>query len=124
MLSNSVLTEITPAGALDDTGDPTTGTPAWEGRAQGYLKRMDRQEVSGGQQVTVHETVFFLLTSMGAPAIESAGPDWQASTVVIEDQRTTPPVTRRWTVDGMENRMAGTIVDSIRLQLTDPRDPG
>jgi len=50
-------------------------------------------------------------------AVEKAGADWEAHTVVIEDQRSTPPVRLRFVVRGMENRQAGTPVDSIRLEL-------
>lgn len=121
LLTNAVLTKIETPGPLTDEGDPGTPVAAWTGRAAGYLKRVARQEVSGGEQITVKEDVFILLRSTGAPIVETAGPDWEATTVVIEDRRTPTPVTRRFTVDGMENRAAGTPVDSIRLQLANER---
>lgn len=115
--TNALLVEIAQPGPLDRNGDPGAPVAVWSGSAAGYLKRVRRSTVSGGQQVTVHLDVFTLLGSQGAPVLEQAGPDWEASTVVIEDQRGSTPVRRRFTVTEMENRAAGTIADSVRLEL-------
>jgi hypothetical protein len=116
-LANAVLTQIAAPGDLARNGDPGTPVEVWAGRAAGYLKRTRKSVLSGGAQVRVVTDVFTILASSGAPVIEIAGADWEASTVVIEDQRTAVPVVRRFGVAAMENRAAGTIVDSVRLEL-------
>jgi hypothetical protein len=116
-LSTAVLLEIAGPGALDDSGDPGAPVPVWTGRAAGYLKRERRSVVRDGNQVDVRQDIFLILRAAGAPVLESAGPDWTASTLVIEDRRTPTAVTRRFTVTAMENRAAGTAVDSIRVEL-------
>lgn len=115
--TNAILREIANPGPVDRNGDPGTPVAVWSGLARGYLKRVRRTVVSGGQNVNVHRDIFTILALAGAPALEQAGPDWEASTVVIEDRRGSSPVTRRFTVTAMENRAAGTLVDSIRLEL-------
>lgn len=124
--TNAVLTKITGAGAPDRYGDPGAGQVLWSGRAAGYLKRVRRSVLSmrlsvegsgGGVQTDVRVDIFTILASASAPVVEVAGPDWEATTVEIEDQRTSPPVVRTFTVTAMENRAAGTIADSVRLEL-------
>lgn len=117
VLANAVLTQIATPGPTGNSGDPGAPVPVWAGRAPGYLKRTRKTVLSGGVSVKVATDVFTILGSAGAPIIEVAGPDWEASSVVIEDQRTATPVSRRFTVNAMENRAAGTIVDSLRLEL-------
>lgn len=119
MLDNAVLTEIRGPGTLDAYGDPADDGPVlWSGRAAGYLKRTRKSVLSGGAQVDVKTDVFWLLDSAGAPVLQTAGPDWEAATVVIEDRRVaSSPVTRRYTVNAMEHRQAGTPVDNLRLEL-------
>jgi hypothetical protein len=123
---NATLLEVRGPGALDAHGDPDpTGTVLWSGRARGYLKRARKQ----GQKTSLRSATtteradpgltdtFTILRTALARAVEQAGPGWEATTVLIEDQRATPPVTRRFTVQGMENRAVGSIVDSVRLEL-------
>lgn len=118
VLANAVLTQITSAGSPDAYGDPTAGTVLWTGRAPGYLKRQRGTRLgANGQQVDARADTFTILNTAGAAILEAAGADWEATTVTIEDQRTSPPVTRTFTVRAMENRAAGTIVDSVRLEL-------
>lgn len=121
--ANAVLVEIAAPGPLDDSGDPTVPVAVWTGRAAGYLKRERRSVVRGGNQVDIRQDVFIILRTTGAPAVVSAGPNWTAHTLVIEDRRTTIPVTRRFTVTAMENRAAGTSVDSIYLELDTETSP-
>lgn len=117
MSTNAVLTKITGPGAPDAYGQPATGADLWVGRAAGYLKRIRRSAISGGQQIPVRVDTFTILTTVGAPALEAAGADWEATTVVIEDRRTMPPTARRFRVKAMEHRAAGLLVDSVRLEL-------
>lgn len=115
--TNAVLVEIAGPGPIQANGDPGVPVTVWTGRVAGYLKRTRRQVVSGGQSVNVHRDTFTLLRSQGAPVVEETGGDWEASTVIVEDNRTPEVKRRRFTVRGMENRAAGTAVDSIRLEL-------
>jgi hypothetical protein len=116
---NATLTAIAAPGPLGPSGDPGTPVTVWQGRAKGYLKRIRRQVVSGGQSVDLKRDIFTLLNSEGAPVIEQAGADWEGSTVVIADERTPTLQERRYVVRGMENRAAGTPADSIRLELAE-----
>lgn len=120
---NAVLTQIAAPGPLDTNGDPGTPVPVWTGRAPGYLKRVRRSVLANGVQVRINVDIFTILSSVGAPPLEVAGADWEAHTVVIDDMRTGTVVTRRFTVNGMENRVGGTIVDSLRLELVGDSAP-
>jgi hypothetical protein len=116
-LTNAALVEIARPGPLATNGDPGTPVVVWTGVAKGYLKRTRRMVVSGGENVPVKRDVFTLLNRAGAPVVEKAGGDWEAHTVVLEDLKFSPAVKLRFVVRGMENRAAGTPVDSIRLEL-------
>jgi hypothetical protein len=122
-VTNAVLTAISGPGAPDAYGDPGTPGSLWSGRARGYLKRVRKTVVSGGEQVEVRRDIFTILASAGAPVLEVAGPDWEATTVTIEDHRGTSPVTRSFAVVMMENRAAGTSLDSVRLELDTEKVP-
>lgn len=123
MLTNAVLTQIASPGPLDRHGDPGAPVVTWTGRAPGYLKRTRRSVLSGGAQVRVVVDTFTVLATAGAPASQVAGADWEASTVVIEDRRSSTPISRRFRVAAMENRAAGTRVDSVRLELEGETTP-
>lgn len=116
-MTNATLEEIAKPGPLQGNGDPGEPVSVWKGHARGYLKRIRRMAISGGVNVQVKRDVFVILNSAGAPAIEHAGTDWEAHTVVIADQRTGQVKRRRYAVRGMENRAIGSPVDSIRLEL-------
>jgi hypothetical protein len=123
-LANSVLTEIRGPGAVGPSGDTdSTGPVLWTGRVDGYLQRTRKTVVADGQQARVALDVFHMLTSNGSPVLEQAGPDWDATTIVIEDRRTIPVLARRFTVDMMQLSAAGTPVDSIRLELSGETTP-
>jgi hypothetical protein len=115
--SNATLVEIAEPGPLAANGDPGDPVAVWAGRASGYLKRVRKQVLSGGAQVRLATDTFTILDTELAPVIEEAGADWEASSVVIEDMRTGTVVARRFMVNAMEHRAAGTIVDSVRLEL-------
>jgi hypothetical protein len=116
-LTNATLVEIASPGPLQGNGDPGTPQTVWTGAVVGYLKRARRTSVSGSVNVPSRRDSFVLLRSQGAPAVEQAGGEWEAYTVVIVDRRTPTAVKRRYMVRGMENRAASTKVDSIRLEL-------
>lgn len=117
--TNAALVEIRGAGEIDRSGDTTPDGPVlWAGTAAGYLKRKRRTVISGGQQVRDDIDVFTILDTAGAPVLEAAGPDWEAATIVVDDQRTGTTIRKRFTVDAMEHRAAGTIADSVRCELS------
>lgn len=127
--ANATLTEIRGPGTIDLHGRRTAdGAVLWTGRAAAYLKRVRRMVLTTGMregmqtgvQAMAKTDVLWLLGSTGAPVVEQAGPDWEGSTVTVEDNRTGTPVTRVFQVLGMENRAAGTIVDNVRLELGTP----
>lgn len=127
-MSNAVLTGISTPAALDSHGRPTSSSSVWTGKAPGYLKRVHRavpmrrgsqSGVPTGAEI-VKTDVFWILGGAGAPSAEVAGADWEGSTVTIIDQRTSPPVTRTFRVVGMENRVIGSPVDNVRLELATP----
>ncbi len=120
-LSNAKLTTVETPGPLADNGDPGTPVPVWTGEAQGFLAREDRDVLSAGVQVRVRTDTFLLFDREGVEvglAIGSvqAGADWEATTVVISDERLTPPILRRWTISGMEHDVDGTL-DCVKLIL-------
>jgi hypothetical protein len=117
VLANALLLAITGPGAPDRNGDATTGEDLWTGRAGGYLKRARRSTVSGGQQLLVKTDTLTILDQAVAAAITASGATWEASTVLIEDRRSAVSVLRRFTVTAAEHRAAGTICDSVRLEL-------
>ena len=129
ILANAALTAITAPGTPDIYGNVTPGAPVWIGRAPCYLKRAtdtdptSRSTVPGGdsppQSLTLTDEAFILATT-GAPVVEVAGPDWSGTTVTILDMRARPYTARTYLVAEMENRAAGTIVDSVRLGLIAP----
>lgn len=113
--SNAVLVKIQGPGAPDRSGDPNQGPVVWEGEARGFLARERHDEVSGGVQVPVRRDVFTLLDEV-APALMAAGPDWEASTVTVRDERGEPPVDVVFMVTGMEHTAHG-LLDSVLLTL-------
>jgi hypothetical protein len=122
MLENAALLAINLPGTPDSYGDvATAGASAWQGRASGYLKRIRRRVVSGGEVTVVNLDVFWTRDAAGSAIAEAAGDQADATTVLIEDRRTAIPVTRRFRVVGMEHRAAGTAVDNLRLELDDER---
>lgn len=117
-LANSILTQIAAPGPADREGAPGAQVEVWSGRAAAYLKRVRRSKVSGGQQVAVKTDVLTILDSAGAAAaLAAAGAGWEASIVTVEDRRQLVPVVRVFNVAAAEHRQAGTIADSVRLEL-------
>lgn len=121
LLANATLTKIETPGPLANNGDSGTPVTAWTGEARGFLERKDRDVIAAGVQVKVKTDTFILFDREGVEqtvAIGSvlAGSDWEASTVVIEDERLSPSVTRRWSIAGMEHEADGTM-DHVLLTL-------
>lgn len=115
--ANATLTKIETPGTLTANGDPGTPVTAWTGAARGFLERTTSSELSEGIEVIVQTDTFLLLDSTGA-GIDTlaAGPDWTASTVVIDDERLAGTVTRRFTVVGHDHEAHG-LLDAVKLIL-------
>lgn len=113
--ANATLTLIQGPGAPDRNGDPGVGPTLWEGEARGFLARERHEEVSGGQQVPVRRDTFTVFDTV-APVLEVAGPDWEATTVTILDERGLELVELVFSVTGME-RHANGLLDSVLLTL-------
>lgn len=114
---NSVLIEIRGAAQVDGYGQPTVpGAVLWAGSAPGYLKRARKQRTGELEGPGKTDTFTILRTALGS-VLEQAGASWDATTVVILDQRTSPSQQRRFTVQGMEDRAVGSVVDSVKLDL-------
>ena len=119
MTHNAILLAVTAPGgtAVDDYGDPVTdGAAVWGGRLPGTLQTEQRQVVSGGQTTNVDTDVLTVLGGRRLPEIVP-GEGARASTVVVDDRRTLQPFAREYRVIGVERDVAGSSVDSVRLQL-------
>jgi hypothetical protein len=117
VFTNALLLEVRAPGAIDRTGAVGVGTVLWTGRAGGYLKRQRAQTKRSGEEDKGRMDTFTILRSQ-APVLEQAGPNWKATTILVEDHRGQTPVQRHFTVQGMEDRAVGSIVDSVRLELS------
>ena len=120
-LANATLTKVETAGTLARNGDPGAPVVVWTGQARGFLERADRDVLSGGAQVKVKTDTFILFDEESRDETVPigsilAGADWEATTVVISDERTPTPVVRRFTINGMEHQADGTL-DHILLTL-------
>lgn len=115
-VSNAVLTQVLTPGDLDAYGDATTGTVAWTGRAQAYLRRprkgrsSDRENDQRVDELVLRAdgTLLLALTS---------GDHAEASRVTVEDHRAAAMVERTYELVGLDARVGSTAADSIRLTL-------
>lgn len=115
--ANSTLTAVHAHGAVDSyDGTGTEGTLVWEGTAPGCLTRVRQTRQTDGVE-RKGATDRFVILSRDAPAGMTPGPDWEASTVTIRDERGPTPVERTFRVLGLDHRAAGLSVDSTRLEL-------
>ncbi|HET6502109.1 MAG TPA: hypothetical protein VFG87_15240 [Amycolatopsis sp.] len=109
-LANATLTQIEAPGPLAGNGDPGTPVAVWTGAAPAFLERQNRDVLSGGAQVKVKMDTLILFDQAGADvAAIVAGADWEATTVVVSDNRLPTPVIRRFTVNGLEHQADGTL---------------
>lgn len=131
--ANAHLVAVAQAGPRARNGDPGAPVTVWTGQVRAYLTSRERIRalaatrqtallLEDAERVEVLVVGLRALRAAGAPT-PAAGADWKAHTVVIADARTQPAVQRRWTVDGAQVRAAGTPVDDVVLQLSDPRSP-
>lgn len=113
---NARLLKVTGPGVPDRNGDPGEGTVLWTGEAPCWLERQRHDEISGGRQVPVRQDSLVVL-DVDVPPVMVAGPDWEATTVKVRDERVAgSPVTSTFTVKAAEHAAFG-LVDSVRLEL-------
>lgn len=117
-LSNAALVEVAAPGPPAPNGD-TDPVAVWTGEAACFLDRDTVARVVDGAETLV-ETDVVRIYDGAAPVDYLAGADWDATTVVIEDRRSSP-VRSRWAVRGAARTADGTL-DSIRLELDDPKE--
>jgi hypothetical protein len=116
---NAVLIEVRAPGEPDRSGEITAlGDVLWVGRAPGYLKRPRTTVVSGGQEINVKRDTLILRALLGVPTRVTPGAQWDGSSIVVDDFRDGHAVRSRFAVKSADLRATGSIVDSLRLELT------
>lgn len=122
--ANATVTSVVAPGTLDAYGDPTTGTTAWSGRLDGYLRRPRKGGHpiggTGADRENDQRVDELVVPAQGADAFQRAlvsGAAAEASRVTVEDRRTGTVVERTYELVGLDARVGGTVADSIRLLL-------
>lgn len=125
--ANATLEQIATPGPRAPNGDPGAPVPAWSGSVPAYLTTRERvtrtaRELEEIERQEVLVVALRALRAAGAP-VPAPGADWEADSVLVGDRRVTPPIQKRYTVDALTLRAAGTPVDDLLLALSDPRAP-
>ena len=129
--TNATVTLVLSPGGLDEYGDATTGAVAWQGRLDGYLRRprlsghvgiktgagsssTDRESAPRIDELIVHGSVPGALVFFDTLRCGEAG---EAARVTVEDRLTGTLVERTNELVGVDGRIAGTSVYSVRVTL-------
>lgn len=121
--ANAALVKIERPDGLAPNGDPTYAD-LWAGEAPALLERREAVAVvqaADGDSTTLQlagvadDDTLTVLDGV-APVIERAGPDWTASRITVDDQRTNPSKLRTFQVTKADRDMHG-LLDSITLTL-------
>lgn len=122
--ANCTVTGVVAPGTLDKYGDPTTGTTAWTGRLDGYLRRPRKgghpPAGTGADRENDQRLDELVIPALGADAFQrslTSGASAEASRVTVEDRRTGTVVERTYELVGLDARVGGTVADSIRLLM-------
>lgn len=122
--ANCTVTSIVAPGTLDAYGDATTGTVAWTGRLDAYMRRPRKGGHpiggTGADRENDQRVDELVIPALGADAFQVAltsGASDAASRVTVEDRRTGTVVERTYELVGLDARVAGTVADSVRLTL-------
>lgn len=112
--SNATLTAIETPGPLAGNGDPGEPVAVWTGEARGFLERQDRDALSDGVQARIQMDTFTLFDVEALAhdiALETLRPgaDWQATSIVVRDERLSPATLWRFTIRGAEHQADGTL---------------
>lgn len=120
-LANATMVEIAEPGPLEPNGDAGAPSPVWAGEARCHLSRDQIAVVRDGAETQEDIDVVRIFDGSGAPVDFVRGPDWSATSVVIDDERRAEPIRQRWTVVGVDRDADGTL-DSVRLILDNPKE--
>lgn len=122
--ANCTVTGVVAPGTLDAYGDPTTGTTAWAGKLDGYLRRPRKGGHpiggTGADRENDQRVDELVIPALGADTFQqslSSGASDAASRVTVEDRRTGTVVERTYELVGLDARVGGTVADSLRLTL-------
>lgn len=119
---NCVVLQLTEAPIVDDYGDATdvSDSVIWEGRAPSHLRRK-RIRVYDQRGFTLEDRDMVIVRDIhGLPCEDiKAGDQRIATTILIDDLRAGNTVRNRYTVESVEHRAGGGIVDSVKLVLCD-----
>ncbi len=117
---NAVLLDVRGAGTPNDYGDTSSpAAPSWSGSVPCFLRRRRRLQHEGGLATLIEQDELIVRLIAGAPPVKP-GDRGAASSVLVEDRRVLPAVTRRFRVAGATVRSGGgTIADSVLMELAD-----
>jgi hypothetical protein len=117
--SNATITTVTGPATIDRYGDPATSSTLWSGTVRGYLKRPRMIRTGTDREEDLKTDTFTIQGEPASPILQSlaSGPDAESVTVTIIDQRKPTSVTNTYKVKGLEILAAGSVADSVRLEL-------
>lgn len=123
---NCTVVDVRRPGALDrygDVSDPSDASPIWEGRVPAHIRREEIHGTESNRSTRLERDVLYIRGAYGVPVSEiTPGDQKSGSTVLVDDLRGSTTVRRRFRVVKVSNRAAGTIADSVRLELDDERE--
>lgn len=117
--TNATITTITGPGTIDRYGDIATTTPLWSGSIAGYLRRPRISRTGTDREEDLKLDTFVLQGEAASPILKSlsSGPEAEAVQVTIIDRRKPTAVTNTYRIKGLDIISAGTVADSVRLEL-------
>lgn len=117
--TNATLTAVKGASTIDRYGDPGTPTTLWSGTVRGYLKRPRISRTGTDREEDLKLDTFTIRGEAASPVLQSlaAGANAEAVTVTIIDYRKPTAATNTYKIKGLEILSAGSIADSVRLEL-------
>lgn len=117
--TNATITTVSGAATVDRYGDPATTSTLWSGNVTGYLKRPRMSRTGTEREEDMKTDSFVIHGDQASPILQSlsSGADAEAVTVTIVDHRKPSPSTSTYKVKGLEILAAGTVADSVRLDL-------
>jgi hypothetical protein len=119
LATNATITTVSGPATIDRYGDITTTTALWSGSIAGYLRRPRISRTGTDREEDLKLDTFVLQGEAAAPVLQSlaSGAEAQAVQVTIIDRRNPTPVTNTYRIKGLDIISAGTVADSVRLEL-------
>lgn len=122
-LANATLLEIARPGPLATNGDPGEPVSVWTGEAKVTLQQTFRDGTIGDRESQEKTVTLGLYDSVAPEHLISAGAVSTASTIVVRDESEQPPITARWTVNGISKREIDGTLDTVALELDNETAP-